>query len=266
MGGGARRAVPRYRHIGCVVSHGAAAVSCCVRVIGTCVTCVTCAGRATMTRRGGGRGAGRGAIGKCAAARAVTWVSSGDSFVVHGIKSFLRQELGSNRALVLLAENVQPAQRLNATSPPMTYPLSWLKYNNLLHTCLHRASDGCLLLPMTLCRLWKRYRMTHHLVRDAKTLSTGDHQPVKPEASICWLVTVCTSFASDIMSQGFGLCVVYGFLCLARQITVWRAHPPVGPSAGASALSARRAIRQLHHQVQEHPVSGAEFGTRGTRG
>ena len=58
------------------MSHGAAAVSCCVRVIGTCVTCVGCAGRATMTRRGeGGRGGG-GAIGKCAAARAVTWVSS----------------------------------------------------------------------------------------------------------------------------------------------------------------------------------------------
>ena len=46
--------MPRCRHIGCVVSHGAAAVSCCVRVIGTCVTCVTYAGRATMTRRGGG--------------------------------------------------------------------------------------------------------------------------------------------------------------------------------------------------------------------
>ena len=43
------------------MSHGAAAVSCCVRVIGTCVTCVACAGRATMTRRGGGgRGGGRG--------------------------------------------------------------------------------------------------------------------------------------------------------------------------------------------------------------
>ena len=52
-GGGLGRAMPRCRHIGCVVSHGAAAVSCCVRVIGTCVTCVTCAGRATMTRRGG---------------------------------------------------------------------------------------------------------------------------------------------------------------------------------------------------------------------
>ena len=69
---GSGRAVPRCRHIGCVVSHGAAAVSCCVRVIGTCVTCVTCAGRATMTRRGGGGGG----FGKCAAARAVTWVSS----------------------------------------------------------------------------------------------------------------------------------------------------------------------------------------------
>ena len=33
--------------------HGAATVLCCVRVIGTCVTCVT------MTRRGGGEG-GRG--------------------------------------------------------------------------------------------------------------------------------------------------------------------------------------------------------------
>ena len=54
-GGGSGRAVPRCRHIGCVVSHGAAAVSCCVRVIGTCVTC---ASRATMTRRGGGGGGG----------------------------------------------------------------------------------------------------------------------------------------------------------------------------------------------------------------
>ena len=50
-GGGSGRAVPRCRHIGCVVSHGAAAMSCCVRVIGTCVTCAGCA---TMTRRGGG--------------------------------------------------------------------------------------------------------------------------------------------------------------------------------------------------------------------
>ena len=38
------------------MSHGAAAMSCCVRVIGTCVACVACAGRATMTRRGGGGG------------------------------------------------------------------------------------------------------------------------------------------------------------------------------------------------------------------
>ena len=53
-GGGSGRAVPRCRHIGCVMSHGAAGVSCCVRVIGTCVTCVACAGRATMTWRGGG--------------------------------------------------------------------------------------------------------------------------------------------------------------------------------------------------------------------
>ena len=60
-GGGLGRAMPRCRHIGCVASHGAAAVSCCVRVIGTPVTYVTCAGRATT--------------GKCAAARAVTWVS-----------------------------------------------------------------------------------------------------------------------------------------------------------------------------------------------
>ena len=71
--GGLGRAVPRCRHIGCVMSHAAAATSCCVRVIGTCVACVAYAGRATMTRRGGwGRG---GTIGKCAAARAVTWVS-----------------------------------------------------------------------------------------------------------------------------------------------------------------------------------------------
>ena len=37
----------------------------CTTLIGTCVTCVTCAGRATITWRGGGRGT-------CA----VTWVSS----------------------------------------------------------------------------------------------------------------------------------------------------------------------------------------------
>ena len=37
------------------MSHGAAAVPCCVRVIGTCVTC---AGRAAMTRRGGLGGGG----------------------------------------------------------------------------------------------------------------------------------------------------------------------------------------------------------------
>ena len=58
------------------MSHGAAAMSCCVRVIGTCVTCAGRAGRATMTRRGGGGGRAGGTIGKCAAARAVTWVSS----------------------------------------------------------------------------------------------------------------------------------------------------------------------------------------------
>ena len=34
-------------------------------------TCVAFAGRATMTQRGGG-----GGIGKCAATRVVTWVSS----------------------------------------------------------------------------------------------------------------------------------------------------------------------------------------------
>ena len=73
-GGGS---MPRCRHIGCVVSHGAAAVLCCVRVIGTCVACVACAGHASMTRRGGGEGGG-GTIGKCSAARAVTWVSSLD--------------------------------------------------------------------------------------------------------------------------------------------------------------------------------------------
>ena len=77
-GGGLGCAVPQCRHIGCVVSHRAVAVSCCngscKRVIGTCVTCVTCAGRATMTRKGGGKGGG--GIRQCAAARAVTWVSS----------------------------------------------------------------------------------------------------------------------------------------------------------------------------------------------
>ena len=62
---GSGRAVPRCRHIGCVVSHGGAAMSCCVRVIGTCVTCVTCAGRATMTRRGGGGGHRKVCRGTC---------------------------------------------------------------------------------------------------------------------------------------------------------------------------------------------------------
>ena len=57
-GGGEGRAVPRCHHIGCVVSHGATAVLCCVRVIGTCVTCAGCAGHATMTRSGGGEGGG----------------------------------------------------------------------------------------------------------------------------------------------------------------------------------------------------------------
>ena len=57
-GGGSGCAVPRYRHIGCVVSQGAAVVSCCVRVIGTCATYGTGAGRATMTRRGGEEGGG----------------------------------------------------------------------------------------------------------------------------------------------------------------------------------------------------------------
>ena len=43
----------------------------CTRMSVTCVTCVTYAGCATMTRRGGG-----GFIGKSAAKRVVTWVSS----------------------------------------------------------------------------------------------------------------------------------------------------------------------------------------------
>ena len=50
-GGGSGRAVPQCRHIGCVVSHGAAAMSCCMRVNGTRVTCAGCA---TMTSGGGG--------------------------------------------------------------------------------------------------------------------------------------------------------------------------------------------------------------------
>ena len=54
--------------------HGMPCNGSCRRGFGTCVTCVTCAGRATMTRRGGGRGGG--GIGKCAATRVVTWVSS----------------------------------------------------------------------------------------------------------------------------------------------------------------------------------------------
>ena len=66
-GGRLGRAMPWCRHIGCVVSHGAATVSCCngscTRVIGTCVTCVTCAGCATMTWRGGGEGGGGGPLG-----------------------------------------------------------------------------------------------------------------------------------------------------------------------------------------------------------
>ena len=64
-GGGLGRAVPRCRHIGCVMSHGAAAMSCCVRVIGTCVACVAYAGRATMTRRGGGGGHRKVCRGTC---------------------------------------------------------------------------------------------------------------------------------------------------------------------------------------------------------
>ena len=69
-GGGLGRAVPRCRHIGCVVSHRAAVVLCCVvlRVWHLCHPCWPC--HHDM------EGGGRGAIGKCAAARAVTWVSS----------------------------------------------------------------------------------------------------------------------------------------------------------------------------------------------
>ena len=39
-GGGLGRAVPRCRHIGCVVSHGAAAVSCCVVLCYAVLCCV----------------------------------------------------------------------------------------------------------------------------------------------------------------------------------------------------------------------------------
>ena len=39
-GGGLGRAVPRCRHIGCVVSHGPAAVSCCVVVCYAVLCCV----------------------------------------------------------------------------------------------------------------------------------------------------------------------------------------------------------------------------------
>ena len=39
-GGGLGRAVPRCRHIGCVVSHGAAAVSCCVVLCYVVLWCV----------------------------------------------------------------------------------------------------------------------------------------------------------------------------------------------------------------------------------
>ena len=55
--------------------HGMPCNGSCRRGFGTCVTRVTCAGRATMIRRGGGGGGG-GGIGKCAATRVVTWVSS----------------------------------------------------------------------------------------------------------------------------------------------------------------------------------------------
>ena len=41
--------------------HGMPCNGSCRRGFGTCVTCVTCAGRATMTRRGGGGGGGGGA-------------------------------------------------------------------------------------------------------------------------------------------------------------------------------------------------------------
>ena len=56
--------------------HGMPCNGSCRRGFCTCVTCVTCAGRATMTRRGGGGEGGGGGIGKCAATRVVTWVSS----------------------------------------------------------------------------------------------------------------------------------------------------------------------------------------------
>ena len=75
-GGGLGCAVPRCRHIGCVVSHGAAAVSCCVggksgtdlhlcAIFEACLcfivlvhlSCVTYVPCATMTWRGGGGGA-----------------------------------------------------------------------------------------------------------------------------------------------------------------------------------------------------------------
>ena len=55
-GGGLGCAVPRCRHIGRVVE---ACLCFIVLVHLSCVTCVTCAGRATMTRRGGGGGGHR---------------------------------------------------------------------------------------------------------------------------------------------------------------------------------------------------------------
>ena len=69
-GGGLGCAVPRCRHIGCVVSHGAAAVCCKLHEFVLCfveaclcfivlvhLSCVTYVPCATMTWRGGGGGA-----------------------------------------------------------------------------------------------------------------------------------------------------------------------------------------------------------------
>ena len=71
--GPCRATVPPHRVCRVTWGRRRCVVLCCV--VGTCVTCVTCAGRATMTWRGGG-------ASESVPARAVTWVSSNGD---HGI-------------------------------------------------------------------------------------------------------------------------------------------------------------------------------------
>ena len=63
--------------------------SSCTRMSGACVTCVTRAGCATMTWRGG---RGGGVIGKCAATRVVTWVSPLESGPENGFSAQNRKK------------------------------------------------------------------------------------------------------------------------------------------------------------------------------